>query len=81
MKYENTFNFPNIDVIPLYEQDVLVGQEIKPKSGYVLTISQELPQFLKEGKLKIHQYFSMCGVGTDYDFSDFPYVAIPISEI
>lgn len=75
------FNFPNIVIIPLEENGLTFGYCIKSEEGYTLALPQNPKYYDEEGNILEAKYCSECIVGIDYDFSAFPYVAIPKGQM
>lgn len=81
MEYNTNFTFPNITILPLKQDNNVVGWEINPDAGYTLTLPNTSKFYDENGNLMPKEYFSTYIVGLDYDFSTFPYIAIPRSQM
>ena len=76
------FNFPNITVYAKYADGVLYGYEARTEKGYLMCDPTADEYRLDENgeRHPFTYYFSVAGFTKNYDFSKFPYVAVPRSD-
>lgn len=89
------YNFPNIDIYNRYKDGVLSSYKVYPHEGYVMYDENDVYTEIlydengdmvydEDGnpvEVTVRRYFTMAGLNARYNFDNFPYVAVPRSEV
>ena len=78
------YNFPNLTIEGRYSEGNLVGYRLTANEGYVFynptANNTEIdPDTLEE--IPVTYYYTISYLPTNYDFNNFPYVAVLRSEV
>ena len=78
------YNFPNLSVYNRYKDGVLCAYRVYPDDGYVMYDSSKHDTVLNPDTMEeepVTYYCTMAGLPLNYNFNNFPWVAVLRSEV